>query len=84
MIDYPNYCALRLREAEIPLQSDNKVTRCLRLVLDKSVKVSGHSEMIIPVKIEGQKENFCWGAVGPSSGGTGNRGIIIGRTLIDL
>ena len=40
--------------------------------------------MIIPVKIEGQKENFCWGGVGPSSGGAGKHGIIIGRTLIDL
>ena len=40
--------------------------------------------MIIPVKIEGHKEIFCWGAVGPSSGRTGKRGIIIGRTLIDL
>ena len=83
MIDYPN-CALRLGKAEMPLRSENKGTRCLRLVLDKSVKIRGHSEMIIPVKIEGQKHNFCWGAVGPSSRGTGKRGIIIGRTLIDL
>ena len=83
VIDYPN-CALQLREAEIPLRSENKGTRCLRLVMDKSVKIPEHSEMIISVKIEGQKENFCWGAVGPSSGGTGKRGIIIGRTLIDL
>ena len=67
VIDYPN-CALRLGKAEIPLRSENKGTRCLRLVLDKSVKIPGHSEMIIPVKIEGQKQNFCWGAVGPSSG----------------
>ena len=83
VIDYPN-CALRLGKAEMPLRSENKGTRCLRVVLDKSVKIPGHSEMIIPVKIEGQKQNFCWGAVGPSSGGTGKRGIIIGRTLIDL
>lgn len=66
-----NSCALRLGEAEIPLRSNNQGTRCLRLALDKSVKIPGHSEMIIPVKIEGQKENFCWGAVAPSSGGTG-------------
>ena len=38
--------------------------------LDKSVKIPGHSEMIILVKIEGQKQNFSWGAVYPSSGGT--------------
>ena len=83
VIDYPNN-ALRLGEAEIPLRSNNHGVRCLRLVLDQSVKVPGHSEMIIPVRVKGEKESFCWGAVGPSGGGTGKRGIMVGRTLIDL
>ena len=50
--------ALRLGEAEIHLGSTNQETRCLHLVLDKSVKVPGHFETIIPVKITGQEENF--------------------------
>ena len=57
--------ALRLGEVEIHLGSTNQGTRCLHLVLNKSVKVPGHFVMIIPVKITGQEENFFWRAVGP-------------------
>ena len=49
---------MRLGEAEIHLGCTNQETRCLHLVLDKSIKVPGHFEMIIPVKITGQEENF--------------------------
>ena len=57
--------ALQLGEAEIHLGSTNQETRRLHLVLDKSVNVPGHFEMIIPVKITGQEENFFWRPVGP-------------------
>lgn len=49
------------------------------------MKVPGYSEMTIPVKVEGSRGEIRCGTVGPPSLAHENRrGIVIGRTLVDL
>lgn len=58
--------------------------RCLRLIVDESSKITGYPEMVIPAKIEGHRENFPWGTVGPPNLMKGRNGVMIGPTLVDV
>ena len=83
VIDYPRQ-TLRIGDAEIPLLMGGEDSKCLRVILDKAVRVPPFTEMVIPAKVEGDRANFRSGTTGPPSLVRRSGDIIVGRTVVDL
>jgi hypothetical protein len=83
IIDYPRQ-TLRIGETEIPLRTGGEELKCLRVVLDKAVKVPPFTEMIIPAKLEGDRGGVRWGTTGPPNLVRRDGDIVVGRTVVDL
>ena len=83
VIDYPRQ-TLRIGDAEIPLLMGGEDSKCLRVILDKAVRVPPFTEMVIPAKVEGDRANFRWGTTGPPSLVRRSGDIIVGRTVVHL
>ena len=83
VIDYPQQI-LRMEKVEIPIHSNAAQGKCLRLIVDKSVKIPGFTEMVIPAKIKEDQGDFRWGTVGATDFVKKGKGIMVGRTLVDM
>ena len=59
VIDYPGQ-TLGVGDAEIPLVMGGEEFKCLRVILDKAVRVPLFTEMVIPAKVERGRRSFRW------------------------
>ena len=83
VIDYPRQI-LRIGETEIPLQMGGGELKCLRVILDKAVRVPPFTEMVIPAKPQGDGGGVRWGTTGPPCLVKRSGDIVVGRTVVDL
>ncbi len=83
VIDYPQN-VLRIGSTEVPMHVNTDELKCLRIVLDRTIKASGNSEMVISAKLDATPGEANCGAIGPAAITRRTKGIIVGRTLVDL
>ena len=83
VIDYPQNI-LRIGNSDVPMHVDTDDIKCFRVVLDRAVKIPGNTEMIISAKLETPPGEARCGTVGPTEIARRTKGIIVGRTLVDL
>ena len=83
VIDYPQniYC---IGNSNVPMQVDTDDIKCFRVVLERAVKIPGNTEMVISAKLETPPGEARCGTVGPTEIARRTKGIIVGRTLVDL
>ena len=83
VIDYPQNVLL-IGSTEVPMHANTDELKCLRIVLDRTIKVAGNSEIVISAKLDGTPGEANCGAIGPAAITRRTKGIIVGRTLVDL
>ncbi len=66
VIDYPQN-VLRIGSTEVPMHANTDELKCLRIVLDRTIKVPGNSEMVISAKLDGTPREANCGAIGPAA-----------------
>ena len=83
VIDYPQNI-LRIGNSDLPMHLDTDDIKCFRVVLERAVKIPGNTEMVISAKLETPPGEVRCGTVGPTEIARRTKGIIVGRTLVDL
>ena len=72
------------RETKDEQSGNERRSSYLRIVLDRTIKVAGNSEIVISAKLDGTPGEANCGAIGPAAITRRTKGIIVGRTLVDL
>ena len=80
---------LRISGEEVPLQRlspADRIQTCFRVILEETVDLPPHAELIVPVKAEGLPySDERWGILEPSvEKPYASDGLMIGRTLVNL
>jgi predicted aspartyl protease len=76
VIDYPQNVLL-IGSTEVPMHANTDELKCLRIVLDRTIKVPGNSEIVISAKLDGTPGEANCGAIGPAAITRRTKGIIV-------
>ena len=83
MSDYPQKI-LRIGNSDASVHVDTDDIKCFRIVLERAIKIPGNTEMVTSAKLETPPGEARCGTVGPTEIARRTKGIIVGRTLVDL
>jgi hypothetical protein len=79
VIDYPRNI-LHIGTTEVPMHVNTDELKYFRIVLDRTIKIPGNSEMVVSAQLDGiPGEAYCR-AVGPAEIERRTKGVIVGRT----